>query len=71
MEQNITVNEKGKSLHEGMAFKITERYKDVILKENNGYYDVYFFSHAAKKQIESLGAQNTNVIDIVFCYDGA
>lgn len=68
--ENITVNEKGQALHEEMSFAITEERKKVIINQNNGYCDVYFFSHASKEMIEELGEKDSNVIDLVFDYDG-
>ncbi len=67
----VNVNEKGQALHEEMSFGIAQSHKAVIINENGGYYDVYFFSHGTCESIDSLGKKGSNVIDLVFDYDGA
>ena len=67
----LIVDDKGKKLHEEMIFVLNDSYKNTIKKENNGYYDVYFFKGTSCERIESLGKRGTNVINLIFDYDGA
>ncbi len=67
----LTLNDQGKPLHEEMLFVLNDKYKSTIKKENNGYYNVYFFKGTNCEKIDSLGKRGTNVINIIFEYDGA